>query len=119
VLRVIPCISINEICVTVLRLRNKEILAMSKEARTQKPSMPQSESRSGPIMVIFHPGKGALLRDVKKQLNDLDPREERIQVFIGARSELATLISPLGIFKGRERIKDGLIALKSVMKYIV
>ena len=92
---------------------------MTRDFRTRKIPVSDRADETGPIVVIFHPGKGAVLRDVKKQLSDLAPQEERLQVFIGSRHELATLISPLGIFRGRERIKDGLIALKSVMKYII
>ena len=92
---------------------------MSGDFRSHKAPLFDRTNETGPIVVIFHPGKGVLLRDIKRQLSDLDPQEVRLQVFIGSRHELATLISPLGIFRGRERIKDGLIALKSVMKYII
>ncbi len=80
---------------------------------------PIEEDEKRPIVVIFHPGKGALLKEVRKQLDEIDPEKSRLQVFVGSRSKLATLISPLGVFTGRERIEDGLLALKHVMKYIV
>ena len=71
------------------------------------------------IMMIFHPGKDMILDDVEKQLKQVDPDSKFTEIYLGSKKELATLVLPLGVFVGRERIQDGLAVLKNVMKYVV
>ncbi len=72
-----------------------------------------------PIMLIFHPGKGMVLEEIKRQIKELDPKSEHIEIYMGSRKELATVVLPLGVFAGRRKINAGLAVLKNMMKYIV
>ena len=71
------------------------------------------------IMMIFHPGKGMILDDVRRQLKDLDPDSQFTEIYLGSKKEQATLVLPLGVFVGKKRIQYGLAVLKNMVKYIV
>lgn len=49
--------------------------------------------------------------EFKSRLKEIDPLDDRIEVFIEDEKEIATLVSPLGIFSGKARIEDGIQVL--------
>ena len=86
--------------------------------RLQEPNENRSLERP-PIMMIFHPGKGMLFDEIRKQIKQLDPDGVFTEVYLGSKKEHATLVFPLGVFSGRKRIEDGLAVLKNMLRYVV
>jgi|SRR6266700_1890566 len=63
------------------------------------------------MMVIFHPGKEMETKEFKSRLKVIDPTDEKVEIFIEDKRDIATLVSPFGIFSGRKRIEDGIEVL--------
>lgn len=66
--------------------------------------------------MVFHPGRGISNDEVRRRLTSFKPLGEEIQILVGEgeHDEEPALVSPLGTFRGRDRIIDGISAIKSL-----
>ena len=90
-----------------VQLRNGRVIARSKSKNWE---------------VIFHPGKGMSMEELKAQVRQLMEEIERLEnektnvrIYVEKQRKQATLVSPLGVYRGRKSIVAGLTALKSIL----
>lgn len=82
--------------------------------------MPKTENARGPVMVIFHPGAGVDGKNIEERIGKLKKECKTEQIEFYAESpttdKVPTLVTPFGLFKGAERIEEGLTVMPLLLK---
>lgn len=77
---------------------------------------PKNNGQKPEILIVFHPGKGMSWDEIRGQLTGIQVFGEKAKLYVAReeRNKDATLVSPFGTFEGRDRILNGLSAVKNL-----
>ena len=97
-------------------MKGSKLGRMTDSKPKKQKSVEKASTVHTEFVVVFHPGRGLSDAEIREKLTSFKPLGEEIEILVGdeEHDKEPLLVTPLGTFRGKERIINGISAMKSI-----